>query len=244
MYIDRKSPIPVYHQLKKIILEEIKNGNYIEGSLIPSERELGEILNISRMTVRQALNQLVSEGVLYREKGKGTFVSRLKFEQRNVMSFSDIVKKTGLLPSTKVLHFSKEEATPYIKDMLGVGKSELVYNLKRLRLANGTPIAIEEVFIPETKCPNLESYDLTTSLYKLMREQYSQTISYVDSAIESAKPCKKEKDLLGISGAIPVMKITSINFSKADSKLFYERSIYRSDEYKYNVRIYVHNDIE
>ncbi len=71
MHVDKKSPIPVYYQLKNIVLKKIQNGEFSAGSLIPSERDLGESLNISRMTVRQALNQLVSEGVLYREKGKG-----------------------------------------------------------------------------------------------------------------------------------------------------------------------------
>ncbi len=95
MHIDKKSPIPVYYQLMNIIMEKIKSGEYSVGSLIPSERDLSELLGISRMSVRQALHHLVNEGLLTREKGKGTFVTKMKFEQRNIMSFSEQFRNIG-----------------------------------------------------------------------------------------------------------------------------------------------------
>lgn len=242
MYIDKKSPIPVYYQLKNIILEKIKDGEFLEGSLIPSERDLGENLGISRMTVRQALNQLVTEGVLYREKGKGTFVSKGKIVQRNIMSFSDTVKIKGLVPSTEVLYFEKISNRHDINILLGLKEDESLYNLKRLRLANELPIAIEEVFIPERYCPKLEAFDLKASLYKLLKEEYSLTISYMDNVIEAAKPLKEEKKLLNLSDATPVLRITSISHNDAGTKLFYEKDVYRSDEYNYNVRIFMNRE--
>jgi GntR family transcriptional regulator len=244
MYVDKKSPIPVYYQLKNIILKKIQSGEFAEGGLIPSERDLGENLNISRMTVRQALNQLVSEGVLYREKGRGTFVTKSKIEQRNIMSFSDTVTLKGLVPTTKVLHFSKEDAAEDIKNILDLKVDEKVYIIKRLRLANSIPVGIEEHFIPEKYCPDLEKFDLTASLYKLIKEEYTYAISYVDNIIEASKPSKEEKEQLNLSTNIPVLKIAGINYTQSDLKLFYERSVYRSDEYKYNVRVYVNKNIE
>jgi len=199
MYIDKKSPIPVYYQLKNIILKKIKAGEFTAGGLIPSERDLGESLNISRMTVRQALNQLVSEGVLYREEGKGTFVSKEKIVQRNIMSFSDTVHNKGLVPSTVVLHFEKISDRLDIKNLLDLREDDYLYNIKRLRLANELPSAIEEVFLPERYCPHLETYDLKSSLYKLLKDEYSLEISYMDNTIEAAKPVKDEKKLLGLT---------------------------------------------
>ena len=196
MYIEKKSPIPVYYQLKNIILKKIKDGEFSEGSLIPSERDLGENLNISRMTVRQALNQLVSEGVLYREKGKGTFVSKGKIVQRNILSFSDTVRNKGLVPSTVVLHFEKITNRHDIKNLLDLQEGESLYNIKRLRLANELPIAIEEVFIPERYCPCLENFDLKSSLYKLLKDEYSLEINYMDNTIEAAKPAKVDTLLM------------------------------------------------
>lgn len=244
MYIDKKSPIPAYYQLKNIILRKIKSCEYTEDNLIPSERELSDSLGISRMTVRQALNQLVAEGVLYREKGKGTFVSKTKIEQRNIMSFSDTVVKKGMRPSTKVLNFSKEECSEYIKEILDLKDSEPVFNIKRLRLANNIPVGIEEDFIPEKYCPDLDKFDLTGSLYKLIREEYSHIINYADNIVEAAKPSKGEKELLNISSNTPVLNIKSVILTDSNLKLLYEKSIYRSDEYKYNIRVYVNRNIE
>lgn len=239
MYIDKKSPIPVYFQLKNIISDKIKAGEFPEGGLIPSERDLGENLGISRMTVRQALSQLVSEGVLYREKGKGTYVSKSKIVQRNIMSFSDTVRNKGLTPSTNVLHFEKISDRTDIKEILGLQENESLYNIKRLRLANDLPIAIEEVFIPERYCPQLEKHDLKSSLYKLLKEEYSLVINYMDNSIEAARATKKERKLLGLEDSIPVLHISSVSHNDAGMKLFYEKDVYRSDEYNYNVRIYM-----
>lgn len=126
MFIDKRSPIPAYYQLKAIILDKIREGEYRADEIIPSEREFSDSLNISRMTVRQALNQLVAEGVLYREKGKGTFVSKPKFEQRNIMSFSDLVRKKGLNPSTKILNFEKIKPSVEICNALEITGNYLV----------------------------------------------------------------------------------------------------------------------
>jgi len=237
MFINKKSPIPAYYQLKNAILKKIESGEFGPDNPIPSERDLSSTLNISRMTVRQALNQLVLEGVLYREKGKGTFVSKTKFEQRNIMSFSDLVQKKGMMPSTKVLNFRKLQAGPTMSDILEIPETSMVYNIKRLRLANGIPVGIEEVFIPEKFCPELEQFDLTASLYKLVRENYLHVINHVDNIIEASKPLREEKELLGISTGIPVLRVSATYYVENGTKLFYEKSVYRSDEYKYNVRV-------
>lgn len=243
MHIDKKSPIPVYYQLKNIILDKIRNGEYPEGSLIPSERDLGESLNISRMTVRQALNQLVTEGVLYREKGKGTYVSKSKIVQRNIMSFSETVKKKGLTPSTHVLEFARITDRPDIKEMLDLSPNDGLYCFKRLRLANDLPIAIEEVFIPEKHCPNLEKHDLESSLYKLLKDEYSLSVNYMDSSVEAAKPSREEKRLLGLADGTPVLRISSVSYNDEGVKLLHQRDVYRSDEYNYTVRIFVNREI-
>lgn len=239
MYIDKKSPIPAYFQLKNMILEQIRDGEYPEGSLIPSERDLSEGLGISRMTVRQALNQLVSEGVLYREKGRGTFVSKSKIKQKNIMSFSETVRNRGLIPSTQVLRFEKVLNRADIRDILELQGNEGLYGIRRLRLANELPIGIEEVFIPERYCPHLENHDLKMSFYKLLKEQYSLVVSSMDCSVDAAKATMEEKKLLRMTNAVPVLRITGISYNDSGTKLFYEKDTYRSDEYNYNVRIHL-----
>ena len=242
MYIDKNSPIPAYSQLKNIILEKINSGEYSAGKPIPSERELSEVLNISRMTVRQALNQLTSEGILYRERGVGTFVSKAKIEQRNIMSFSDTVSKRGMTPSTKVLKFEKIKPSDDIRNILMLKENEAVYNVKRLRLANNIPVAIEESFIPEKHCPDLEKFDLRHSLYRILREEYHYNLAYADNLIEAAKASGETKKLLEIPGSVPVLRIYILYYTDSGIKLYYEKSVYRSDNYKYNIRIFANNN--
>src|SRR5258708_39864193 len=103
--IYRNSPLPRYYQLKEIIRERIRSGEWKPGELIPSERELSEQYKISRMTARQAITELVNEGMFYREQGKGTFVSRHKITQQliRLTGFTEDIKTRGQRPGTKVL---------------------------------------------------------------------------------------------------------------------------------------------
>ncbi len=244
MFVDKNSPIPAYHQLKNILLKKIQSGEYPAGGLIPSERDLSENYSISRMTVRQALNQLVLEGVLTRERGRGTFVSRTKIEQKNIMSFSETVRQKGLVPNTRVLHFAVEVAPEDVCRALDLKPGERIFRLSRLRLAGDMPVGIEEEAIPEKYCPMLEKFDLTHSLYHLFKQEYSYSIAKVDNVVEAARPSREERDLLQISQSIPVLKMTSVNYTDSGIKLFFERSSYRSDEYQCSMRIYVNQSME
>lgn len=242
MFIDKKSPVPVYYQLKNIILEKIKSGEYPEGSVIPSERELSDSLGISRMTARQAINQLASEQYLVREKGKGTFVSKIKFEQRNIMSFSETVRRLGMVPTTRVLEFSTETECFDVEEKLELAPGQKIFRIKRLRLADDNPIAVEEVFIPEGLCPGIDRLDLTKSLYDLLKSSYSIDISYIDNKIEAIKADKEYRQLLMLSSRVPALKISGISYTKDGRKLFYESDVYRADKYNYSVRIYMNHE--
>ena len=238
-YLNKKSPIPVYYQLYNILLEKMKNKEYEEGALIPSERELSEMYGISRMTVRQALNQLAADGLLTREKGRGTFVSGTKIEHRDIRSFSETVRAMGMEPITRVLSFKTDGKDQVIRDMLFLPEDQTYYTLKRIRSADQHPVAIEEVFIPESICPGLERQDLTKSLYALIKEEYGLAITYMDSKIEAAVPPSEERKLLGIGTGTPVLRISGLSFTSPGQVFSYERSIYRSDQFAYHARIYL-----
>ncbi len=237
-HLDKQSPIPVYYQLKNIILEKIRDGYYQAGNLIPSERDLSNTFGITRMTVRQAVNQLVSEGILYREKGKGTYVSKTKLEQKNIMSFSETVKGMGLIPSTRVLHFQKKKPQDFIRELLEIDTDEDIYEVERLRLADNEPVAIETDFFPSGLFPDFKRHDFTSSLYDIIHNGYGFTVYSINSVIESSMPSPEEKKLLGISDDnLPVLRVTGVNYSQTDVILFYEECVYRSDKYKYNLNI-------
>ncbi len=239
MMLDKKSPIPVYYQLRNIIQKKIQNGDYREGDLIPSERELSEDFGISRMTVRQAMNHMVAEGLLIREKGRGTFVAKRKIEQRNIDSFSESAKKKGLVPSTQVLYFAKEPSREDIAAILGLSLTDSLYVIKRLRYANDIPVALEEVFIPVSLCPDLEKFELSNSLYRIINDSYGISIAYMDNVIEASTPTLEEKKLLRVSATSPVLRVSGVSFTSKDQKFSYERDVYRADQYAYNARIFL-----
>ena len=244
MTIDKKSPIPAYFQLKGILMDRIRGGVYVPGGLIPSERELGESFGLSRMTVRQALNQLVAEGVLHRDKGRGTFVSRIKLEQRNIMSFSDAVRAKGLVPSARILHFGLSPAESVVRTALDLPDGDRVFVLRRLRLASGVPVGIEEDFLPETLFPGLDSHDLTASLYRLISMEYAHSVTHIDNDVEAGRPDKEEREWLDMPANVPVLRVNGVNYAETGVKLFYERSTYRSDEYRFSMRVTVNRTLE
>jgi len=230
------SHIPIYIRLKESIQEKIEKGELVPGDALPSERILALEHNLSRMTVRQALSELVAAGALYREQGRGTFVSARKMQQRNIASFSETVKRMGFVPSTKVIEFSGAVPPKDIAAKL-MTKEAQVYRALRLRLADDIPVAIEEVFIPFHICPGLTLLDLKTSLYKLINKTFNHKIGSADSSVSALHPSARQQELLCITRNTPILKIDSLYYSISGEALYYEHAIYRADMYEYNIRI-------
>ena len=226
---------PTYIKIKETIQEKIQNGELVPGDALPSERALAEKFGLSRMTVRAALSELVAAGALYREQGRGTFVSARKMKQSNIASFSETVRQMGCDPSTRIIDFSVALAPEEIAKKLMVETK--VYRALRVRLADDIPVAIEEVFIPLHVTPGLKLIDLKLSLYKLINETFSQNIGSADSSVSARHPGSKQQEILKIGRNTPVLKIDSLYYSVSGEPLYYERAIYRADMYEYNIRI-------
>lgn len=238
MQVDKKSPVPIYFQLKQIIIQKIKDGLWKPGDMISSERELSEMFQVSRMTIRQALNELVNEGILYREKGKGTFVSRPRVEQMDIMSFTEAATNIGLEVFTEVKIFEIEVPDLYIVEKLGLPDYEDVFYIKRVRMADKETIGIEEIYLPVRYCNGLQGKDLSGSLYKVLKNDYGYTIDHINTSIEAVIPEKEDLKLFHSKETIPLLKVTGVNITDSNLKLCYEESIYRSDKYVLNVNIY------
>lgn len=238
MQIDKKSPVPIYYQLKQIILVKIKNGEWLPDTAISSERELSEMFDVSRMTIRQAINELVNEGMLFRERGKGTFVCSPRIEQSDVMSFTEAAINQGLEASTIVKKFDVKVPDLNIQKKLDLNEDEEVYYIRRLRMIDSLIIGIEENYLPVKYADDLQPKDLSGSLYKLLKEKYGYSISHVQTSLEAIIPTADKLKLLQAGETIPLLKVTSIHITDQNLKLYYEESIYRSDKFILNVNIY------
>ena len=131
--IDKNSPIPVYYQLKNDLIKKIASGVWKAGECIASERELCEIYEVSRMTIRQAIGELVQEGILVRKKGKGTFVCEQKVNQKDMMSFTEIIKQSGRKLKTNVVYFEIIDTPDDMQDIFVLDK---LYKITRQRIVD------------------------------------------------------------------------------------------------------------
>ncbi len=234
MSIDKSSPIPVYYQLKEAIKDKINQGIWKVGQCIDSERELSEQYSVSRMTVRQALGELVQEGILHREKGKGTFVCEPKVKQTDIMSFSEMVKKMGLTPKTEVRSFEKIQTPEPLEDFIPF---EEVYKIDRLRIVGEEVIANEIIYIPCDYCGYIDEEKLTNSFYDILKD-YGYVVDHSEASIQGVLMSEEYKKLFRTNKNLPLIKVFSKNITTDNRLLFIEESIYRSDKYIFEVNIF------
>jgi GntR family transcriptional regulator len=238
--LDKNSTVPIYAQLEEFIKKKIKERNYLPGEALPTERELTELFGVSRMTIRQAVSNLVHEGVLYRIPGKGAFVSKEVIEKKlEIESFSDDMRKRGLVPGSKVIFFEKIDPDEEIRSKLQLSPEDKVYLLNRLRLANDEPMAIEYCYLPEKYFPNLIKFNMVQcSLYTIMKEEYSQTFNYMKQSIKAINMTKREAEmLLGKTKGFGLVSIKII-YNEDENPIEYTRTIYHPERYSYNMTLF------
>ncbi|MEX1307962.1 MAG: GntR family transcriptional regulator [Eubacteriales bacterium] len=221
-----------FASLEKKILARIKNGTYPPGRPIPSERILAESEGMSRMTVRQAISDLVQQGVLFRQQGRGTFVSANKFTENNLMSFSKAIANKGKTPSTQVLMFSLANASDFAETEPLLGDQK-IYLAKRLRLADDIPVAVETVYIPFVHSPNLKKEMLKGSLHDLMREKYDLEPKTCELSVSATLCTETDQRVLRVTKNTPVLNIRSKYFSTSGELIYIEKAAYRGDMYEY-----------
>jgi GntR family transcriptional regulator len=230
--IDHNDPLPLYHQIKALLREQIVDGVWQVGDQIPTEQQLCTRYHISRTTVKEALNQLVAEGLLYRIQGKGTFVSSPRWEPRphKVISLSDEIRTRHQVPSTQLLEAGVLPSPPPVARALQLDPGTAVVRIKRLRLADGEPFAIQTAFIPSAMCPNLASnVQQELSLYRLLAATYRIVPK---QAIEIYKPGLLDEDaaqLLAAQVNSPCFMVERITIAEDGRPFEFVRSTMRGD---------------
>ncbi|MGX6445309.1 GntR family transcriptional regulator [Neobacillus sp. K501] len=233
--INKNSPVPIYHQLEEAIKQQIENGLLKEEELIPSEREFAERFQISRMTVRQAINNLVADGYLNRKKGRGTFVSKKKVEQelQGMTSFTEDMLSRGMNPSSKLLSFKIIGADKKTALDLKIAENEPIYKIKRIRLADGAPMALETAYIPVNLIPGLSEENSNLSLYQYIEEHLALTISEATQEIEAAIADGEIAEPLGIDKGEPILFIVRIAYLQDGTPFELVKSSFRGDRYRF-----------
>ncbi|MBC7263990.1 MAG: GntR family transcriptional regulator [Chloroflexi bacterium] len=241
MGINRREPVPLYHQLKEVLLSKIERGELNPNTPIPSEKQLMEAYGLSRTTVRQAISELVAEGYLYRQRGKGTFVSRPKVQHglRKLTSFSEDMRSRGLRPGSHVLEMRNVVPPKNIAAALELGEGEQALKIVRLRLANGEPMGIQTSYVPLRTGIKIDPEELEGegSLYALLESRFNILLGEADETLEATVASETEARLLGVKRGSPLLLRERTTFSLDGKPIEFVKALYRADRYRYLVHL-------
>lgn len=237
--LDKQSPIPIYSQIEEQLKQQIQQGDFPIGTAIPSERELTDRFGVSRMTVRQSITNLVNDGLLYREKGRGTFVASPKVEQplNGLTSFTEDMKARGMIPSNKIIRFEMLVPDIDIAADLRLADDDQVYFIERIRFADDKTMAIERTYLPVDRFPELHPDLLQGSLYAMIENNQQLKISHATQRMEAGLVKKEDAELLQIKSPAAILMIERISYLAGDVPFEVVRSTYRADRYKFTTDI-------
>ncbi len=222
----------LYHSLGHIIRSKIQGGEWTIDQKIPSERELMQVFNVSRATVRQGINYLVLEGILYRIQGKGTFVSPPKIEQGllRIMDFSGLVKQKNLDSSSQLLAKGHIVAPSYIIKNLGLASTNKVIWVQRLLQVNQIPFLIETAYFSLKRFPDLlEKYDGEEEPHNFIYKHYGVKVTRAQETFEPVILEDKEAKLLGTQGGYPALWVEINAYEGQEQPVAYFTALLRGD---------------
>lgn len=242
-YRESENKLPMYKQLKKLILDDIEKGRLKEGDKIMSERMIAEKGNVSRMTARNALSILEREGLVERRVGAGTFIVRkLEMDFITFNSYSRELMLKGLTPGTKVINTKKDFADLAMAKKLNIKVGDEIIIFERLRLGNEIPIALEESCIPYSFCEGIEKYITdNVSLYKMLETHYGVKPIKADQYMQVVISKEDESKLLKIRDGSACIFLESVAYNADDQALELTKSTIRSDIVRYYSRLSLEN---
>ncbi len=241
--IDPNSVVPLYHQIKQNLRELIENEILPVGQLLPSERDLGEHYGVNRLTVRQAMTELVSEGMLRRQRGVGTFVSVPKLTQMmgRVTGFSERIREVGRKPSSQVVSIETVPASAIVARSLNLKPNAPVYKLVRLRYADEEAVMLETVFLSKARFPDFKRIDFSEeSLYQVLAERFNCRIVEADETLEPVIMTDYEVEILDAEPGTPGLLAETVAYDQNGVAVEFGKSIVRGDKSRFYFRIKTH----
>lgn len=239
----RSAEQPVYRQLQDLIRSRVAAGTWKPGEMIPTEKNLAQQFGVARMTVRQATEGLMREGLLVRVRGRGTFVThpRVERELARMHSFTEDMHGRGLSTFTRLLARRVVPAPDEVSEALRLGRREAVIYLQRLRFADDLPMALETSYLNYEHCHGILDADLETgSLYRFLEEQALLRLSHATQELRAALPSRGDATLLQVSWRQPVLVIeqtTHADGPEGERPLICGRTVYRADRYHFRLEV-------
>ena len=240
--LDPIQMVPKYYRLANAFRHKIEDHDWEPREAIPSERQLEKLYDTSRITVRKAIDVLVSQGYLYREHGRGTFVSPQKLQKKiiELTSFSEDMTVRGMKPGQVILTLTKLVPPKYIREKLELPSDDTkVTFLERIRLADGKPMGLQIGYVnlaPDAEITREELLE-KGSLYALLREKFGIEPSEAEESLEATLASKREAQLLDTAEGGPLLFNSRLLFAQDRKPIEFVKILYRGDRYKYMVRL-------
>lgn len=239
--VSKASPIPRYYQVESDLRQRIESGEWQAGAQIPTEAQLCSLYGTSRVTIRQALSKLVSEGLLLREQGRGTYVreQRITAGGRTLTSFTEEVAKLGRKPGSRVLSLKAEPCPGEVARQLQIEEGSAVVTVRRLRLSDGHPLAIQTAYLPSRRFPGLETFDLADrSLYATLAEVFDVHPTEAEETFEVGPILGNEARLLEVRAGSCGFRAQRLTFDTL-GPFELAQSLLRGDRYSLRIGLIV-----
>ncbi|HTW09506.1 MAG TPA: GNAT family N-acetyltransferase [Acidimicrobiales bacterium] len=209
------------------------------GAGMPTERELSERFEVSRGTVRQALDQLEAQQRIHRYQGRGTFVAKPKMDSLlELTSHSDHVRARGMEPGSRLISVARLRCDAEVAAMLALSEGDEILQIERVRTADAEPLSVEVLFLDARRFDGLAAMlGESQSLYELLRARYGVELSWAEETIEAMAAPEREAQLLGIAAAVPVLQLSRLSFDPIGRPVEYVKSLYRADRFRFRTRL-------
>ncbi len=241
--LERSNPLPLYYQLKEVLKQQIRAGHLAPHLAIPSEPELVAQYHVSRATVRQALTELVHEGLLYRQHGRGTFVCEPRVQQNisELTSFTEELRRRGRRPGGMLLVGELVRGSQTVREQLRLNDEEQVVRLERLRLADDTAVAYEIDYLPHPRAANVYQRAKETaegSLYSLMSSEGLHPY-IAEQTFRADTASAREAELLRIPSNEPGIRLICAAFDETGLPIEYTEAFYPGSRYDFQLTLRV-----
>jgi GntR family transcriptional regulator len=239
--VDRDSAVPYYHQVKLEVKNMVARGRLKPGDMLPSEFSLSEELGVSRLVVHRAFRELVTEGLLVRQRAKGTFVAPPVRRSHTVigplLSITEMAK-SGARPESHVLKQEVIAAPGSISADLHLAEGAAVVHIYALRLVEGLPLAVEDLYFPADRFPELARVDLNNrSVYATLEELYDAHPEEALDIVSAGSATRDEARLLGINKGTPVMRLHRTSMDRRGLPVESSKVAFHAERYQFSARV-------
>ena len=236
--VDKASAVPYYHQVKEAVKALISRGRLKPGDMLPSEFSLSEQLGISRLVVHRAYRELVTEGLLIRKRPKGTFVSPPIHRGYRVVgplfSMTENLAQDGMKPTNRILRQEVLSAEEEARSELHLPARARVVHLSNLRLVDGLPFAIEDMYFPAERFPALAEMDMNNqSVYAILESHYDAHPQEAQDVVTAGPATREEARLLGITKGAPVMRLKRTSTDRQGRMVEYSKVVLHAERYQF-----------